>query len=143
MLADQREVRTTQTYKVKVERIDEAHARSSVRDFSLTLGARRADAQAGFNPVETLLSAVGDCLLTALDFVAQLSRVPIAAVALDVEGERQDKPPILTQIRYVLRIASEATDERLERVVDLARANSTVFQTVSLAVPITGRWERV
>ncbi len=126
---------------MEVERIDEAHVRSTVRDFSLTLGARRADARAGFNPVETLLSAVGDCLLTALDFVAQMSRVPIAAV--EVEGERKDNPPTLTQIRYVLRIASEATDERLERVVELARANSTVFQTVSMAVPITGRWERV
>lgn len=128
---------------MKVERIDEAHARSSVRDFYLTLGARRADAQAGFNPVETMLSAVGDCLLTALDFVAQLSHVPINGAAVEVEGERQDKPPMLTQIRYVLRIASQAPHERLERVVELARANSTVFQTVSMAVPITGRWERV
>ncbi len=128
---------------MEVERIDEAHARLTVRDFSLTLGARRADAQAGVNPVETLLSAVGDCLLTALDFVAQLSRVPIAAATVEVEGERQDKPPTLRQIRYVLRIASEATDERLERVEELARANSTVFQTLSMAVPITGRWERL
>ncbi len=128
---------------MEVERIDEAHARSTVRDFSLTLGARRADAQAGVNPVETLLSAVGDCLLTALDFVAQLSRVPIAAATVEVEGERQDKPPTLRQIRYVLRIASEATDERLERVEELARANSTVFQTLSMAVPSTGRWERL
>lgn len=133
---------TTQTYKVKVDRVDEAHARSTVRDFSLILGARRADAQAGFNPVETLLSAVGDCLLTALDYVSQLSRVPIAAAAVEVEGERQDKPPTLTQIRYVLRISSDAPDERLERMVELARANSTVFQTVSMAVPIAGHWER-
>ena len=114
-----------------------------MRDFSLTLGAHRADAQAGFNPVETLLSAVGDCLLTALDYVAQLSRVPIAAAAVEVEGERKDKPPTLTQIRYVLWITSDAPDERLERMVELARANSTVFQTVSMAVPIIGHWERV
>ncbi len=132
----------TQTYKVNVDRVDEAHARSTVRDFSLILGARRADAEAGFNPVETLLSAVGDCLLTALDYVSQLSRVPIAAAAVEVEGERQDKPPALTQIRYVLRISSDAPDERLERMVELARANSTVFQTVSMAVPIAGYWER-
>jgi uncharacterized OsmC-like protein len=134
---------TTQTYKVKVERIDEAHARSTVRDFSLILGARRADARAGFNPVETMLSAVGGCLLTALDYVAQLSHVPITAASVEVEGARQDRPPTLTQIRYVLRIVSDAPDERLERLAELARANSTVFQTVSMAVPITGRWERV
>ncbi len=134
---------SVQMYTVEVDRVDAAHAQARVRGFTLDLGARRADMDAGFNPVETLLSAMGDCLLTAVDFVAQLSHVPIEAAVITVEGARQDKPPTLTQISYVLRIASEAADERLERVVELARANSTVFQTVSMAVPITGRWERL
>lgn len=131
-----------QNYAVRVERLDALHAEAKVRDFSLVLGARRADAEAGFNPVETLLSAVGDCLLTALDFVADLSHVPIAGASIELEGTRQDKPPLLTGIRYILRIRSDAEDERLERMVELARANSTVFQTVGQAVPIEGEWQR-
>ncbi len=131
-----------QTYKVQVVRTDEAHARATVRDFALVLGARRGDLQAGFNPVEALLSAVGDCLLTALEHVAGLSRLPLAEASVEIEAERREKPPSLTRIRYVLRIGSDAPAERLERLVELARANSTVYQTVALAVPIEGRWER-
>ena len=68
-----------------------------------------------------MLSAVGDCLLTALDFVAQLSHVLINGAAVEVEGERQDKPPTLTQIRLRTMVQwgatpteqSEATGERV------------------------------
>ena len=68
-----------QTYVVDVRRENEQHVVATTRDFSLTLGARRGDATAGFNPVETLLSAMASCLLTAVQMVAELSRVPIAA----------------------------------------------------------------
>ena len=73
-----------QTYTVEVDRVDAAHAQARVRGFTLDLGARRADVDAGFNPVETLLSAMGDCLLTAIDFVGELSHAPIegASIAL-------------------------------------------------------------
>ncbi len=131
-----------QTYTVEVERIDEAHAQAKVRGFTLDLGARRADMDAGFNPVETLLSAMGDCLLTALDFVAELSHASINGASIALEATRQDKPPLLVGINYTLRLRSDLPDERLERLVALAQSNSTVFQTVSKAVPVEGRWER-
>ena len=131
-----------QSYKVEVRRIDRMHAEALVRDFSLTLGARRADPAAGFNPVETLLSAVGDCLLTSLDHVAETSRVAIAEASVKLEAERQEKPPLLTHIRYTLRIRSYATDERLEHLVELGKAHSTVFETIAQAVPVEGVWQR-
>ena len=130
------------TYTVEVDRVDAAHAQAKVRGFTLDLGARRADMDAGFNPVETLLSAMGDCLLTALDFVAELSHAPIEEASIALEATRQDKPPLLVGIHYSLRLRSDLPDERLERLVALAQSNSTVFQTVSKAVPVEGRWER-
>ncbi len=43
-----------QPYAVHVRRDDQQHVAATTRQFSLTLGARRADATAGFNPVDTL-----------------------------------------------------------------------------------------
>jgi uncharacterized OsmC-like protein len=130
-----------QNYQVRVERTDSDHARASVRDFELRLGAKRADPRAGFNPVETLLAALGDCLLTALDFVAELSKIPITGAWIELEATRQDKPPSLNHIRYTLHLGSEAPKERLERLVGLAERNSTVFQTLSQTLPIEGHSE--
>ncbi len=132
-----------QTYTVEVDRVDAAHAQAKVRGFTLDLGARRADMDAGFNPVETLLSAMGDCLLTALDFVAELSHVPIARSRIELQATRQDKPPLLTSVRYTLHVAAAAPDERIDHLVTLARTNSTVIQTLQKAVPVEGGWRRI
>lgn len=130
-----------QNYRIRVERIDPSHAQASVRHFELLLGAKRVDPTAGFNPVETLLSALDDCLLTALDFGAELAKIPIAKAWIELEATRQDNPFVLTRIRYTLHLVSEAPKERLDRLTGLAERNSTVFQTLSQALPLEGSWE--
>ncbi|MBF6593732.1 MAG: hypothetical protein IVW51_04690 [Thermaceae bacterium] len=77
-----------QTYTVQVERQDSQHALALVRTFTLELGAKRADPQAGFNLVETLLSSFGTCLLTGLQFVAESSKIVIASVWIQLEATR-------------------------------------------------------
>jgi len=127
-----------QTYQVQVTRVDPQHVRAVTRSFDLTLGAKRADETAGFNPVETLLSALGSCLLTGLALVADLSQIPMDAVAIHLEATRQDRPPKLVSIRYQLWARTEVSDERLNRLVMMAERNSTVFQTLTEAVSISG-----
>ncbi len=127
-----------QTYVVDVRRENEQHVVATTRDFSLTLGARRGDATAGFNPVETLLSAMASCLLTAVQMVAELSRVPIAGMAIQMTGVRQDQPPQLVSVTYQLTIHTDAAEDRLTRLVETAQRNSTVYQTLALAIPVSG-----
>jgi len=129
----------TQEYQVHLSRqADGMRTVSTVRDFSLTLGSHRGDSAAGFNAVETLLSAVGACLTTSLGMVAEMSRVKLGEIEVDVSGVRQDKPPTLTQVHYVVAVRGEASDERLARLLALAERNSTVVSTLRLAIPVTG-----
>ncbi len=130
-----------QTYGVRLERTDPRRARATVRAFALDLGASRADPEAGFNPVETLLAAAGACLLTGLQFMAQTSQIPLEGAWVELEAIQQDKPPVLTQIRYRLFLKSSAPPERLEWLVELAERNSTVLQTLARAVSLEGVWE--
>jgi putative redox protein len=125
-----------QTYTVTVERTDASHVTAATREFRLTLGARRADLTAGFNPVETMLAAMGSCLLTALQMVAELSRLPVGSMAMELEAVRQDKPPTVVSAQYRLTVESPLPEERVVRLVHLAETNSTVFQTLSRAFPI-------
>ena len=127
-----------QTYVVDVRRENEQHVVATTRDFSLTLGARRGDATAGFNPVETLLSAMASCLLTAVQMVAELSRVPIAGMAIQMTGVRQDQPPQLVSVTYQLTVHADVAEDRLTRLVETAKRNSTVYQTLALAIPVSG-----
>lgn len=134
-----------QHYTVEVERTaDGAHAEARLRDFTLAMGARRGDPTVGPNAVETLLAAVGACLLTSLGGVAEASRVELRAARVSVEADRQDRPPLLTAVRYVLRVDADVDDDRLARLIDLAERNGTVLGTLrNGCVPVEGRWERL
>jgi len=134
----------TQQYQVHlVRQPDGIRTAAMVRDFSLLLGAHRGDASAGFNAVETVLSAVGACLTSSLTMVAELSRVQLTELEVDVIGARQDKPPTLTEIHYVIRVCAEVDDEKLVRLLNLAERNSTVVSTLRLAIPVSGGISRI
>ncbi len=129
----------TQQYQVHLARQpDGIRTTATVRDFSLVLGAHRGDASAGFNAVETLLSAVGACLTSSLAMVAEMSRVPLTDMEIDVSGTRQDKPPTLTAIHFAIRVRAEADEEKLVRLLGLAERNSTVVSTLRTAIPVSG-----
>jgi len=129
----------TQQYQVHlVRQADGIRTAATVRDFSIVLGAHRGDASAGFNAVETLLSAVGACLTSSLTMVAELSRVQLIDMEVDVSGSRQDKPPTLTEIRYAIRVRADVSEEKLGKLLSLAERNSTVVSTLRMAIPISG-----
>ncbi|MCR2832068.1 OsmC family protein [Acidithiobacillus ferrooxidans] len=93
-------------YNVRVERTDSLHVNASVRDFEIQLGAKRADPTASFNPVETLLSPMGACLLTAISFVAEASHIPLAGARINLEVTRQDCPlgSVFRRSQFAVRI---------------------------------------
>lgn len=130
-----------QDYVVDVVRTRAGHALAETRSFHLDLGSHRGDPTVGFNPVETLLSALSSCLMTSLAMVSEMSRVPIEQMRMTVHGTRQDKPPVLVAVQYHLVVDTDLPAERIDRLIDLAQRNSTVFQTLSLAVPVSGTWE--
>ena len=133
----------TQTYEVRIERSpDGHHVSSSVRDFKLELGAHRGDPDAGFNAVETLLSAFGACFSSSFGMVAELSHVSIESLGMTVSAERQDKPPKITGIRYMAFIKADADDNKIDRLVALAERNSTVISTLRESVLVAGGWRR-
>ncbi|PSR20848.1 MAG: osmotically inducible protein C [Sulfobacillus acidophilus] len=128
-----------QTYEVCIRRLDAATVQASARSFSVVLGGKRADETAGMNPVETLLSSLGACLLTSLAMVAELSHITMTEVAIRVSATRQDRPPRLIRASYELFLQTDVSQERAERLLQLAERNSTVFQTLSQSVSLSGK----
>lgn len=48
---------------------------------------------------------------------------------IEVTGTRQDKPPQLVSANYHLWVETAIPDERVARLVEMAKKNSTVYQT--------------
>ena len=125
-----------QTYQMTVRRLDEFHAESHVRDFTLTTGVKRADPTAGPNAVETLLSALGTCLLTNVNTLMAQMHLAIADARVELTATRQDDPPLITGIRFQLILTSSEPRKRLETVFELAQKWGTVSNTLLRAVAL-------
>ena len=65
------------TYAVSVTLTDDAHAQAETPGYALTLNVKKGSGDAGFNAAETLLSALGACILTNMNAIGEKMRLDI------------------------------------------------------------------
>jgi uncharacterized OsmC-like protein len=144
--------------------INGGHNRSTVKDF---YGAGKEDASrdrpfvldadepevllggdSGANPVEFLLHALAGCLTTSLIYHAAAQGITINAVEstyegeLDLQGFLGLSPEVRSgyqNIQVTFRIESNAPEEKLKELCEVAQKRSPVFNSLSLGVPISVR----
>ena len=118
------------SYAVTVSRQDKSRALAETRGHALTLNIKKGDGSAGFNAAETLLSALGACILTNVNAIGAKMQLEIRAARIEFEAERQDEPPVLTKIRYRLILDSPEPREKLEELHVLCLKWGTVTNTL-------------
>ncbi len=126
------------TYSVKVTRQDEAYAKASSHDHTLNLGVRRGDSTAGFNATETLLAALGGCLITNVVAFSEKMRLTVDNIHVEIDGDRRDDPPALINVRYRLFLDSPESPEKLTKLHELAIQWGTVTNTLINGVSVNG-----
>lgn len=126
------------SYAVTVTRQDERHAKAIARGHELALNIKKGDGLAGFNAAETLLAALGTCLLTNINAIAAKMRLQIDDVQVFFTAVRQDEPPMLTEIRYELVLDSPEPPEKLTELYRLAVKWGTVTSTLVQGLTPTG-----
>jgi uncharacterized OsmC-like protein len=89
-------------------------------------------------PADLLATAFAACVLKNVERFSGILRFRYDGASMSVTAEREDRPPRISRIRYVLRIT---TDEAADRV-DLLRRNlerfGTIYNTLAAACPIAG-----
>ncbi len=119
-----------QTYSVIVSRQDNTHGRATARQHALTLNIERGGTEAGFNAAETLLAALGTCVLTNVNTYIQKMRLQVGDVRIELTGIRQDDPPMLTDIHYRLMLDSREPADKLQALHDVSVRLGTVTNTL-------------
>ena len=133
--------RSSQTYRVIVSRQDESHGTAISRKHSLTLNIKRGGTEAGFNAAETLLAAVGTCVLTNVNTYIEKMHLTVHNVRIELDGMRQDDPPMLTGIHYRLVFDSPESIEKLQTLHDISVRYGTVTNTLMHGIQPEGEVE--
>lgn len=121
-------------YRVQVRRENEMHAAASVRNHELRLGVRRGDPTAGFNAVETLLAALGTCIITNINALADKMHLQVDEATVDLAGYRREDPPALVRIDVTITLESPEPEDKLRRLKELAIQYGTVTNTLAAGV---------
>lgn len=117
-------------YQVNVTIQDDSHALAEARGYQLTLNVKKGAGEAGFNAAETLLAALGTCILTNVNAIGAKMHLKIDAARIEFEADRREEPPALTQIRYKLILKSPEPPEKLLELHNLCLKWGTVANTV-------------
>ena len=120
----------SRAYQVIVARQDAAHAIAGTRGHQLILNVKKGDGTAGFNAAETLLAALGVCILTNVNSIADKMRLQIEDARVEFHATRRDEPPALTEINYRLILSSPEPEEKLQELHRLSVKWGTVTNTL-------------
>jgi len=100
----------------------------------------------GANPAEALLHALAGCLTTSLVYVAAARKIPLMRVESRLEGDMDVRGCLgisddvrngFERIRVTFTIEGDAPEDKLQEVLERAKARSAVFDMISNGVPTT------
>ncbi|WP_297488498.1 OsmC family protein [Thermococcus sp.] len=101
-----------------------------VREFTFKIDTNTDGRNAGPNPTEYLLSAIGGCLTVNWGRLIKKMRLNVEEMNVEVKGWRNLREPQLQEITYRVRVVTDEPEKKILRVKELAEKYGTVFNTV-------------
>ena len=90
-------------------------------------------------PAELLLGSFSACILKNVERFGQLLPFSWRDALIEVHGERQESPPRMIRIQYLLTIDTEEPLHRLELLHQNITKHGTIYNTLAMACSIEGR----
>ena len=125
-------------YKVEARRVDAHGALATTKNAQIGLDTDPAGRSDAFNPAELLLAAVAACMIKGIERVAPMLRFDFKGAHVEVHAVRQDSPPKMVSIDYVLTVDTDESDQRLELLHRNVRKYGTISNTVAAATELNG-----
>jgi uncharacterized OsmC-like protein len=130
------------TYDVSAKRVDSHGSLAQAKQAEIVLDTDMAGRLDAFNPAELFLASIAACMLKGIERVTPMLNFNLRGVTVSLHGERQDSPPKMVSVTYVLTVDTDESDQRLELLHKNVRKFGTIFNTVAEAVALTGSIRR-
>lgn len=126
------------TFHVTATRDSAEGSTAHCKDASLLIDTNLAGRSDAFNPAELLLAALSACMIKGIERVTPILKFQLRGIDVELTGVRQDTPPKMESIHYVIRVDTDETDHRLALLHDNVRKFGTVFNTVAPGTQLVG-----
>lgn len=126
-------------YHVSAHRLDSHGSLVTAKEASLVADTDLAGRRDAMNPVELLLSALSACLIKGAERVLPMLEFKLRSMDVTLHAVRQDSPPKLLSIDYVITVDTDEPDHRLELLHTNIRKYGTISNTLATSVALTGK----
>jgi uncharacterized OsmC-like protein len=126
-------------YAVQARRIDAHGSEATTKDAKLILDTDVKGRPDAFNPAELFLAAIAACMIKGIERVIPTLNFDLRGVEVQLHGVRQDSPPKMVSVDYLLIVDTPESDHRLELLHTNVRKYGTISNTVAAALILTGR----
>lgn len=126
------------TFHIEAHRVDADGSLARCKDAEIALDTALAGSPDAFNPAELLLAALSACMLKGIERVVPLLNFNLRGVRIVVDGVRQDVPPRMESITYMIEVDSDESERRLALLHENVRKYGTVFNTVAPGTQLSG-----
>jgi uncharacterized OsmC-like protein len=129
-----------QTYRVSAHTVQRGMSWASASGKVDRIGLDTSASQGPdyFGPAELLLTAFAACTLKNVERMSHLLAFQYRAAAIDVLGERQDKPPRFTRIHYTLRVDTDEPPHRVDLLARNIAHYGTIYNTLAASCEVSG-----
>ena len=89
-------------------------------------------------PADLLTAAFAACVLKNVERFSHTLPFSYQRASIQVDAERQDAPPRIIAVRYVLRVVTDEPQQRIELLHRNIRRHGTIFNTLASVCDVTG-----
>lgn len=129
-------------YEILAHRLSSEGSVATGKCAEIPLDTNMAGRDDAFNPAELLLAALSACMIKGIERVTPILKFEHRGVAVRVHGWRQDAPPKMSRIEYILWVDTDESDRRLDLLHENVRKYGTVFNTIAPGCELVGEIRR-
>ena len=130
-------------YEVTATRTDAHGSVVRCKQAALVIDTDLSGRVDAFNPAELLLAAISACILKNMERVAPIIDFHYRGVTIRVHGVRQDSPPKMQSIGYVIEIDTDENERKLELMHENIKKYGTVYNTLVPGTTLSGTLRRL
>ncbi|MDZ7600893.1 MAG: OsmC family protein [Hoeflea sp.] len=129
-------------YRVSARRIDSHGSEATTKDATIILDTDMAGRADAFNPAEMLPASLAACILKGAERMIPMLAFDLRGIEVSLSGVRQDSPPRMIRIDYVIVVDTDETDARLDLLHRNLQKYGTIFNTLVGATDLAGTISR-
>jgi uncharacterized OsmC-like protein len=125
-------------YEVTARNVAAGVSEASCKQTRIEFDSGPTPSPALAGPAELLAAAFAACVLKNVTRFSEILHFRYESAVIDVVAEREDAPPRIARIHYVLRLTTDEPEQRVENLRKNIEKFGTIYNTLAAVCEVTG-----